>query len=55
VLRTRPPGFLILDPVPFGSRLRFDLELWHWSDTNVLMSGLLYWYARPGTTDDFMR
>ena len=46
--------FLILDPVPFASRLRFDLELWHWSDTHVLMSGLLYWYARPGATDDFV-
>ena len=47
--------FLIADPVPFTSRLRFDLELWHWSDTTVRMAALLYWYAAPGATDDFPR
>ena len=45
--------FLIADPVPFARRLRFDLELWHWSDTTVRMAALLYWYAAPGGTDDF--
>ena len=45
--------FLIADPVPFTARLRFDLELWHWSDTTVRMAALLYWYAAPGGTDDF--
>ena len=45
--------FLILDPVPFTSSLRFDLELWHWSDTTVTMSALLAWYARPQGRDDF--
>ncbi len=25
--------FLVLDPVPFERSLRFDLEIWHWSDT----------------------
>ena len=44
--------FLVLDPVPFTTRLRFDLELWHWSDTAVDAAALLYWYARPGGTDD---
>ena len=47
--------FLILDPVPFTTSLRFDLELWHWSDTTVTMSALLAWYARPGGHDDFPR
>lgn len=47
--------FLVLDPVPFGERLRFDLELWHWSDTTVQASALLYWYARPGGRDDLPR
>jgi hypothetical protein len=47
--------FLVLDPVPFSSQLRFDLELWHWSDTTVEMSALLFWYARPGSHDDLPR
>ena len=62
--RAPPPGdgfsgtfsmnrFLIADPVPFSARLRFDLELWHWSDTTVRMAALLYWYAAPGGRDDF--
>jgi hypothetical protein len=39
--------FHILDPIPFGKSLRFDLEVWHWSDTTVTMDALVYWYARP--------
>jgi hypothetical protein len=63
--QTRAPGsfagqfsmnrFLVLDPVPFRRSLRFDLELWHWSDTTVAADALLYWYARPGGRDDFPR
>jgi len=45
--------FLISDPVPFRRSLRFDLELWHWSDTTVRMAAMLYWYAAPGSGDDF--
>ena len=45
--------FLIADPLPFTSALRFDLELWHWSDTTLHLSALLYWYAAPGGSDDF--
>ena len=45
--------FLIADPVPFRRSLRFDLELWHWSDTTVRMAAMLYWYAAPGGGDDF--
>lgn len=45
--------FLILDPVPFTTSLRFDLELWHWSETTVTLSALLAWYARPQGGDDF--
>lgn len=45
--------FLIADPVPFRKSLRFDLELWHWSDTTVRLAAMLYWYAAPGGTDDF--
>ena len=47
--------FLILDPVPFSARLQFDLEMWHWSDTTVDVSALIYWYARPGGGDDLPR
>jgi hypothetical protein len=45
--------FLILDPVPFTRSLRFDLEIWHWTDTTIAADALLYWYARPGGRDDF--
>jgi hypothetical protein len=47
--------FLIADPVPFRRSLRFDLELWHWSETTVPLAAMLYWYAAPGGGDDFPR
>jgi hypothetical protein len=47
--------FLILDPVPFTRSLRFDLEIWHWTDTSIAADALLYWYARHGAHDDFPR
>ena len=47
--------FLISDPVPFHRSLRFDLELWHWSETTVRLAAMLYWYAAPGSADDFPR
>jgi hypothetical protein len=47
--------FLVLDPVPFQRALRFDLEIWHWSDTSIATDALLYWYARPGARDDHPR
>ena len=64
--QTRAPGtsfagqfsmnrFHILDPIPFTRSLRFDLEIWHWSDTSIAADALLYWYARPGGRDDFPR
>ena len=27
--------FHVLDPIPFSRALRFDLEIWHWSDTSI--------------------
>jgi hypothetical protein len=45
--------FHILDPIPFSRSLRFDLEIWHWSETSIAADALLYWYARPGGRDDF--
>jgi len=47
--------FLISDALPFRRSLRFELELWHWSDTTVRMAAMLYWYAAPGGGDDFPR
>ena len=44
--------FLVLDPVPFERSLRFELEIWHWSDTSIAADAILYWYARPGAHDD---
>ena len=30
----------------------FDLEIWHWSQTTIAADATLYWYARPGGTDE---
>ncbi len=64
--QTRAPGtgfaglfsmnrFHVLDPIPFTRSLRFDLEIWHWTDTSIAADALLYWYASPGSGDDFQR
>lgn len=37
-----------LDAIPFRSRLRFDLELWHWHQCEMLYSATTFFYARPG-------
>jgi len=44
--------FHVLDPIPFARSLRFDLEIWHWTETTVAVDATLYWYARPGGRDD---
>ena len=45
--------FHVVDPIPFARSLRFDLELWHWSETSIAADALLYWYARPGDATTF--
>jgi hypothetical protein len=59
--RTGAPGFdgqfsmnrfHLLDAVPFTRAFRFDMELWHWSETRVTWDAMIYYYARPGATDD---
>jgi hypothetical protein len=45
--------FHILDPIPFSRALRFDFEIWHWSETSIGIDATVYWYARPGGRDDF--
>ncbi|NLX54527.1 MAG: DUF2961 domain-containing protein [Planctomycetaceae bacterium] len=37
-----------LDAIPFTTSLKFDMELWHWADTNVNYAPATFWYARPG-------
>lgn len=44
--------FHTLDKVPFTTALRFDLELWHWDDTEVTWDSMVYFYARPNLTED---
>jgi hypothetical protein len=39
--------FHVLDPIPFSRGLRFDLEIWHWSETSIGVDATAYWYARP--------
>jgi hypothetical protein len=43
--------FHTLDAVPFSKEFEFDLELWHWEDTRVSWSAMVYYYARPGTKE----
>jgi hypothetical protein len=47
--------FHIIDPTTFDRSLRFDFEIWHWTATSIAIDATLYWYARPGATDDFPR
>jgi len=44
--------FHVLDPIPFARALRFDLEIWHWTETSLPVDATVYWYARPGGHDD---
>ncbi|MDR1789038.1 MAG: DUF2961 domain-containing protein [Opitutaceae bacterium] len=37
-----------LDAIPFNQSLRFDMELWHWSDTRVHFAPTAFFYMLPG-------
>jgi hypothetical protein len=39
-----------LDAIPFSSRLKFDMEIWHWKATTMAYAATTYWYAMPGAT-----
>jgi hypothetical protein len=39
-----------LDAIPFTEQIKFDMELWHWADTQVNYAPATFWYARPGAT-----
>jgi hypothetical protein len=39
-----------LDAIPFQEKIQFDMELWHWAETNMNYAPATFWYARPGAT-----
>jgi len=39
-----------LDAVPFDESFKFDIEMWHWSETQVDYGVTTYWYGRPGAS-----
>jgi hypothetical protein len=39
-----------LDAIPFSSRLKVDMEIWHWKATTMTYAVTTYWYAMPGAT-----
>jgi hypothetical protein len=43
--------FHLGDSVPFAKSFRFDLEVWHWAETEVDYASVAYWYAAPGAKD----
>ncbi len=47
--------FHLFDDVPFTQSFKFDLEVWHWAETEVGMAAMSYWYAAPGGLDRFER
>jgi hypothetical protein len=51
--RTSVNRFHILDRIPFTTRFKFDMELWHWADCKVNMALMAYYYALPGAEDTF--
>lgn len=43
--------FHLGDSIPFEKSLRFDLEVWHWADTELDYATVAYWYAAAGAGD----
>jgi hypothetical protein len=41
------------DAIPFTQSLNFDMEITHWDKTNVRYAATSYWYASPGSRDDY--
>jgi len=39
-----------LDALPFTKSIQFDMELWHWRNTNMDFAPAVFWYGRPGAT-----
>lgn len=45
--------YQVWDDVPFRKRFRFDLEIWHWRETDVDYAATAYWYASLESKDSF--
>ena len=41
--------YRILDALPFTKSIKFDMELWHWRETQMNYAPTTFWYGRPGT------
>ena len=41
-----------LDAIPFSKSLKFDMEIWNWSDVNVAYAVTTYWYGLPGASSN---
>ena len=40
--------YRLLDGIPFNKKLRFDMEMQHWTQSQLNYAPTVYWYARPG-------
>lgn len=38
----------VFDPIPFRKSLKFDMENWHWTETDADFSYTAYWYSAAG-------
>lgn len=47
--------FHIADDLPWKSSFKFDMEIWHWKEVNADFAATVYWYAAPGSKDNFRR
>ena len=45
--------FHIIDNIPFTKSFKFDMEVWHWADTQIAMAETAWWYAFDGNTNTF--
>lgn len=50
--RTAVTRVRALDAIPFTRSLKFDMEVWHWVESDVAYAGTTYWYAKPGATSN---
>ncbi len=37
----------ILDPIPYRTAIRFDMEMWHWQEVEATFAHTAFWYAPP--------
>ncbi|GEM_PF-44931 len=42
-----------LDAIPFRAKLKVDLEIWHWKETQMDYAVATYWYGLPGAVTEF--